>query len=93
MASRHVVGLALAVLLAETFNAASGINDLLLAGPERVAFGADFNVIARLAERGTGGESVAAGAVNLHFGVFGMAFGLHVRFLFYTDGECDRPIW
>ena len=55
-AARHV-----RVLLAEAFDATGGIHDLLLAGVERVAGRAHFDV-QRLAQRRAGFERVAAGA-------------------------------
>jgi len=60
-----------AVLLTETLDTAGGINDLLLAGVERVAFGADFDVQG-LGVCGAGLEVVAAAAGDVDFDVVWM---------------------
>jgi hypothetical protein len=69
----------LAVFLAEFLNAAGGVHDLLGAGVERVALGADFNV-QRLAHGGAGCELVAAATVYGDFLVFRMDIGFHFSF-------------
>jgi hypothetical protein len=68
---------AAAVLLAEALDAARGIDHLLLAGPERMAFGTHFNVQRRLGERRLRRESIAARASDLDFFVIRMDFGFH----------------
>jgi hypothetical protein len=66
-----------AVTLTELLDAASGIDDLLLAGVERMAGRTDFNVKLVLAQRGTGYECAAAGAGHSHFLVIGVNAGFH----------------
>src|SRR5690349_9968830 len=66
----------LSVLAAETLDAASGVDQLLLAREKRVAVRADFYVDVVLARR-AGQETVATGAVNAHFVVVGMNSCLH----------------
>lgn len=53
----------LGVLAAEALDASGGVHELLLAGEERVAIGADFDVYVALVG-GPGHELVAAGAVH-----------------------------
>src|SRR5579862_7799645 len=65
----------LGVLLLEAFDAAGGINELLLAGVEGVADAADFDFDV-LGGR-AGFKGVAAGAANLRKVVSGMDFLLH----------------
>ena len=60
-----------AVFLTEAFDTAGGVNDLLLAGVERVAFGTDFDV-QRFRARGAGLEVVAAAAGDADFDVVRM---------------------
>jgi hypothetical protein len=69
-----------AVLLAEFFDAAGGVNDLLLAGVKRMAQRADFD-IQRLAVGGTGLEGVPAAAGDRDFVVIGMDIGFHAGVL------------
>src|SRR5882762_5758494 len=59
------------VLAAETLDASGGVHQLLLAGKERMAIGADFHVDRALV-RGPGNELVAARAVYAYFIVSGM---------------------
>jgi hypothetical protein len=70
------VGLALAVFLAEFLHATGGVHDLLLAGIERVAGGADFNV-QWFHHRGTRSERIPAAAGHCDVGILGMDFRLH----------------
>lgn len=79
-----------AVFLTETLDPASGVDDTLLAGIERMAGGADFNVDAGLANRGARLEAVAAAADDIDFGVVRMDFGFHCGSP-AADGECGRP--
>ena len=66
----------LGVFPAEALHAAGGIQQLLLAGKERMAIGADFYVdVAPMG--GAGGEVVAARAHDAHFVVCGMDSCLH----------------
>jgi hypothetical protein len=76
----------LAVLLAEFFDATGSIHDLLGAGVERVALGANFNV-QRLAQGGPGREFVAAAAVYGDFIVFRMGIGFHFVSLALSVGR------
>ena len=66
--------------LVETINTSTGVNQLLLAGIERVALGADFNT--NLLLGGAGGESVATGATDRGLFVLGMDTFLHFVHLF-----------
>jgi hypothetical protein len=70
-------GLLHAITLAEFLDAASGVDDLLLAGIERMAGGADFDVQLFFAQRGAGYESVATRAGDGDFFVIGMNAGFH----------------
>src|SRR5208282_559303 len=64
------------VLLLESFDAARGIDDFLLAGVERVALGAHFDVQI-VVERRARLEFVAATADDIDFRVFGVDFLFH----------------
>src|SRR5271165_7180510 len=66
----------LGVLAAETLDAAGGVHQLLLAGEEWVAGGADFHADVALVGR-TGHKCVAARAMHAHFVVNGMDGCLH----------------
>ena len=66
--------------LVETINTSTGVNQLLLAGVERVALGADFNSDVLLG--GTGSKHVATGTANRGLFVLGMESFLHVVHLF-----------
>jgi hypothetical protein len=59
-------GLRLGVLAAEALDAARGIDQLLLAGEERVAVGADFRVDVAFV-RGARAEGIATRAHNANF--------------------------
>ncbi len=65
-----------AVLLAEFFHATGGVHDLLLAGVERVALRANFDVQG-LAVGGAGLERIAATAGYGNFVVIRMNVGFH----------------
>jgi hypothetical protein len=80
-------GLALeeaAELLVEAVNTASGVNDLLFASVERVAFGAHFDVEGVFGHGGLGGKGVAARASHVNFFVVRLDVSLHVRFPFQS---------
>ena len=66
--------------LVETVNTSTGVNQLLLAGIERVALGANFNTDILLGR--TGGKDVATGAADGGLLVVGMDAFLHVFHLF-----------
>ena len=66
--------------LVETINTSTGVDQLLLAGVERVALGADFNTDLLLG--GTGCEHVATVATDRSLFVFGMDAFSHVVHLF-----------
>ena len=66
--------------LVETVNTSTGGNQLLLAGIERVALGADFNSDVLLGR--TGGKGITAGAANSSLFVLGMDAFSHVVHLF-----------
>jgi hypothetical protein len=66
-----------AEFLVELVHAAGGVNDLLLAGVERVALGANFDMEVVFAHGGLGHELVTAGAGNVHVGVIRMNCGFH----------------
>ena len=70
----------IAEFLTEAFDAAGGVDDLLLAGIERMAFGADFDV-QRLSAGRTGLEIVAAAARDSNFNIIRVYFCFHHRFL------------
>ena len=59
------------ILAAEALDAASGVDEALLAGEEGVAGGADFDVDVALVGR-TGFKAVATGAENADGGVVGV---------------------
>jgi hypothetical protein len=65
------LGRLLAVLLTEALNPAGGIDNLLLAGIERMAVGTDF-YSQRLAAGGAGLKLVAAAATDVDFNVVGV---------------------
>ena len=69
-----------AVTLLETIHAAAGINQLLLAGVERMALRADID--AHLLLHGTGLKGLAADAANDGLAVIGMDLFLHGFHLF-----------
>src|SRR5512135_1076060 len=64
------------VLAAEALDTAGGVHQLLFAGEERVARGADFHVDIALM-RGAGEKSIAAGAMHAHLIVGWMNSCLH----------------
>ena len=66
--------------LVETVNTSTGVNQLLLAGIERVALGADFNTDVLLSR--TGREDVTTGTANGSLFVVGMDTFLHFVHLF-----------
>src|SRR5579864_185214 len=66
----------LAVLTAEALDAPGGVDQLLLAGEERVTARADFHVNVA-AVSGTGSKCVSAGAVHAHFVISGMNSCFH----------------
>src|SRR4051812_32996856 len=70
---------------AETLDAATGVDQLLTAGVERMAVRADLDVGLRL--RRTRGELVAAGTAHVRLDVLGMDVGLHV----VEDSRGDEP--
>ena len=72
-----------AELLIEAVNASAGVNQLLLAGIERVALGADFNTDLLLG--GAGGEGVAASATDGGLLVLRMDAFFHVVHLFLVS--------
>ena len=61
--------------LVETVNTSTGVNQLLLAGIERVALGADFNSDVLLGR--TSGKDIAASAADGSLIVLGMETFLH----------------
>lgn len=65
------------VFLGEAFHAARSVNELLFAGEERVAIGADFHVEHVALDGGARGEIVAAGAVHGYGVVVGVNTGFH----------------
>ena len=66
--------------LVETVNTSTGVNQLLLAGIEGVALGADFNTDVLLG--GAGGENVTTSAADSGLLVVGMDTFLHFVHLF-----------
>src|SRR5690349_25012748 len=84
--------LALAVLAAEPLDAARGVEQALLAREERVAVGADFDVVvlARRRSRLVGGA--AAGAQDRHRDVLGVDAALHRVLLWGVAADfCRAP--
>ena len=76
-----------AVLLVELINTAAGVDQLLLAGVEGVALGADFNGDVLLG--GAGLDDVAAGASDGGLLVIGMDSFLHcVKLLIICCHDC-----
>jgi hypothetical protein len=71
-----LAGVGLRVLPAEALNASGGVHQFLLAGKERVAIRADFQVNGALVG-GPGGKCVSACAVHAHFFILGMDRCLH----------------
>ena len=69
--------------LVETVNTSTGINQLLLAGVERVALGADFNSDVLLG--GAGGKSIATSTANRSLFVLRMDAFSHVVHLFLVS--------
>src|SRR5579863_7192778 len=65
------------IFLSEALDATSGVDQLLLAGEERVAVGADFDFKSVALDGGTGGEIVAAGAVHRDGVIVGVNTGFH----------------
>ena len=65
------------VFLGEAFNAAGGVDELLFAGEERMAIGADFDVQHVALDGRTGSEIVAAGAVHRDGVIVGVDTGFH----------------
>jgi len=71
-------GSGVGVLFGETLDAAGGVNQLLLAGEERVAASADVDVqLVALYSRASG-EIVAAGAMHRDGVIVGMNTGFHL---------------
>ena len=71
-----LAGVGLGILAAEALDAAGGVDQLLLAGKEGVAGGADFHADVALVG-GTGHKGVAAGTVHAGFVVSRMDGWLH----------------
>ena len=69
--------------LVETIDTSTGVNQLLLAGIERVALGADLNTNVLLG--GTGGKSIATGTADRGLFVLGMDTFLHFVHLFLSS--------
>jgi len=77
------------VLATESFDASSGVHQLLFAGEKWVAIGADFQVDVALMRR-SGGKRVPASAHNAHVVVSGMNFLFHLTaFLCYQPGHTE----
>ena len=75
-----------AVALLEAIHASAGVHQLLTAGVERMALGADFDL--ELALNGTALESLAASAANDALTVCGMDILLHFVLLFcWAQGD------
>ena len=68
---------ALGVFAAETLDAAGGVHELLLAGKEGMAGGADFHADVAFVG-GAGDKCVTAGAMHADFAVAGMDGCFHV---------------
>ncbi len=70
-------GSGVGVLFGEAFDAAGGVNELLLAGEEGMAVRADFHAQHVALDGRTSLKRVAAGAVNRDRVIVGMNTGLH----------------
>jgi hypothetical protein len=66
------------VLFGEAFDAASSVNQLLFAGEERVAIGADFDVELLAFDGRASLEIIAAGTVDCYGVIVGVNTGFHV---------------
>jgi len=79
------------VFLIETLDTTSSVNQLLLAGEERMAVRADFNVNVFLGRSRRPG--MAAGANDVTFDVFWMNSFFHFHFSFYLNNfdNCLQP--
>ena len=73
------------VLTAEALNAAGGVHQLLLAGEERVAVRADFQVDIALMS-GSGGKAIPAGAHDAYLVVCGVDIGFQLFSFSYHRG-------
>ena len=73
-------GIALGVFAAEALDAAGGIHELLLAGKERMAGGANFYADVALMG-GTGYKGIAASAMHADFTIVRMSRCFHIRSL------------
>ena len=65
------------VFLGEALDAAGGINELLLAGEERMAIRADFDIQLVALDRRTSREIVPAGAMHRNGVIVGVDTGFH----------------
>lgn len=65
------------IFLGKALDAAGGINELLLAGEERMAIRADFDIQLVALDRRTSREIVAAGAVHRNGVIVGVNTGFH----------------
>ena len=65
------------VLFGEAFDAARGVNQLLFAGEEGMAIGADFDSEHVAFDGRAGGEIVAAGAMDCYGVIIGVNTGFH----------------
>jgi hypothetical protein len=79
-------GAGLAIFLAEFFNTAGSVYNLLRAGIKRVALGTDFDV-QRFRQSGFGFERVAATAGHGNFFILRMSVSFHVFSLAIMRGE------
>jgi len=70
-------GRCVSVFLGEALDAAGSVNELLLAGKERMATGADFDVQSVAFNRGTRLKIMATSAVYGYGMIVGMNTGLH----------------
>ena len=76
--------------LVETIDTSTGVNQLLLAGIERVALGANFHTDVLLS--GAGGKGVTAGAADGGLLILGMDAFSHVVHLFHSaDKRAQLP--
>jgi hypothetical protein len=73
----RVVFILESVLLHEFFNASGGIDQFLLASKKGMAIGANFQI--HIANCGTNLKSIATGAGNGSYFIFGMYFLFHVN--------------
>ena len=80
------------VLLGEAFDAAGGVDELLLAGEEGMAVGADFDVELGALDGGASVKIIAAGAVDCDGVIVGVNTGFHGKLHSVAAGLHGFPV-